>query len=600
MTLRPHHDGSNLYVSDAAPALLDVVQVRLRVPASWDPEYVGIRWLHDAEGQHTRATLLRSNETEAWWQADLLIRNPIAKYRWLLRGGNVGFGWVTATGWHDYDVADGEDFIISAYDTAPDWSKSTVVYQIFPDRFASSGARYEPAGWEIPREWDEIPEPRTPRTGQFYYGGDLPGVTGKLDHIEGLGIDTMYFTPVFPAGSAHRYDAKTYESIDPLLGGEEGLAQLTAAAHARGMRVIGDLTLNHCGITHEWFETALADDASAERGYFFFDSSTAHGYETWANARTLPKFDLRNDQLVGRLITDESSIVRTWMRAPYHLDGWRIDAANVMGRRRHIDVTHEIARQTRAAMALESDDFLLIAEHTQDASDDLSGDGWHGTMNYSGFTKPVWGWLRRDEDIMGMDKSVAHFTGVQMVKSITAYMGRMPWRSWCGTWNYLGSHDTARPLSVMGTRDRQIAGLGLLIGLPGTPMIFAGDEIGLEGDCDDLSRRTFPWDQPELWDYVTFDAYKQLVHLRRSSHALRDGGLRWVHVGNDVVGWLRESDQERLLFAVARSANQSFSLDATAWGLSSIETVYGSDVLHADGNVHVQMHDAGAGVWRLT
>lgn len=131
-------------------------------------------------------------------------------------------------------------------------------------------------------------------------------------------------------------------------------------------------------------------------------------------------------------------------------------------------------------------------------------------------------------------------------------------------------------------------------------MIFAGDEIGLEGDCDDLSRRTFPWDQPELWDFVTFDAYKQLVHLRRSSHALCDGGLRWVHVGNDVVGWLRESDQERLLFAVARSANQSFSLDATAWGLSSIETVYGSDVLHADGNVHVQMHDAGAGVWRLT
>ena len=600
MTLRPHHDGSSLYVSNSAPNLLDTIQVKLRVPHSWQPEWVAIRWLHDAEGQLTQASVVEANDGETWWQADLLIRNPVAKYRWLLGGGNVGYGWVNASGWHDHDVADGEDFMICTYDPAPSWSSSTVVYQIFPDRFASSGTQYPPAGWEIPRQWHEIPEPRTPETGRFYYGGDLPGVASKLDYIEELGADTLYFTPIFPAGSAHRYDAKTYTRIDPLLGGDEGFAELTKQAHERGMRVVGDLTLNHCGITHEWFEQAIADASAPERDYFFFDASTQYGYETWANARTLPKFDLRNEELVGRLITDEDSIVRRWMREPYQLDGWRIDAANVMGRSRHINVTHEIARQTRAAMATERDDFLLIAENTQDAADDLLGDGWHGTMNYSGFTRPVWAWLRRTDDIMGMGPSIPMFTGGQMVRTITAYMARMPWRSWCGTWNYLSSHDTARPRSVMGTAERQLAGLGLLMGLPGIPLVFAGDEIGLEGDCDDLSRRPFPWDQPQLWDTATLDTYKKLIHLRRTSSALCEGGLRWVHVDDDVVSWLRESSAERLLVVVAREANSGFTLDAHAWQVSQLAAVHGPDVLREGDSFHVQLHEAGVGVWRLS
>lgn len=598
----PHHDGSPLYVSDCAPELGATVLVRLRVPRTCNPDFVGLRWIHDGEGQHTPATKVSEDEQDVWWEAPLHIRNPLAKYRWVLSGGDVGYGWLNGSGWHDHDVSDADDFRISASPDVPAWARHSVVYQIFPDRFASSGREYELPDWTIPRQWHEIPEPRTPQTGQFFYGGDLYGVAQRLDHIKAIGADTLYFTPIFPSRSAHRYDAKTYDVVDPLLGGDAALIHLTDEAHQRGLRVIGDLTLNHCGIGHEWFETAVANKESTERAFFFFTDASPWGYETWANARTLPKFDLTNETLVARLVTGESSVLRKWMQPPFNLAGWRIDAANVAGRSRDIDVTHEIARVTRSVMMAEREDALLIAENTQDASPDLAGDGWHGTMNYSAFTRPVWGWLRRSDHIMGMGPEVPRINGRQFVATLTDFMAKMPWRSWTASWNYLDCHDSARIRSVVGNAHKQWAGLGLLIGLPGTPMIFAGDEFGLEGDCDDLARRTIPWTDESVWDVETLNVYTTLLNLRRTSDALARGGLRWVHVGDDVLVWLRESPNQRMLFAVARDCVNELALDKTAWGLTSAALLFSSEAQEdsSANELSVQFRQAGTKVWQLS
>ena len=599
MMPQPHHDGSQLYVSDSAPALGETITVRLRVPKTWEPDYVGLRWIHDGEGQQTPAVRVGEDNLEVWWEAALHIRNPLSKYRWLLVGGNVGYGWVNGTGWHDHDISDADDFKISTSPDVPDWSRRSVVYQIFPDRFAASGRSYELPEWTIPRAWDDIPEPRTPSTGQFYYGGDLYGVAAKLDHIKSIGADTLYFTPIFPSRSAHRYDAKTYDVVDPLLGGDEALVHLSREALQQGLKVIGDLTLNHCGIGHEWFERAQSDEHSAERAFFFFTESSPWGYETWANARTLPKFDLRNEHLVERLVTGEQSVLRKWLQEPFNLAGWRIDAANVAGRSRDIDVTHEIARTSRAVIMEEREDALLIAENTQDASTDLHGDGWHGTMNYSAFTRPVWGWLRREDHIMGMGPEVPVINGRQFVATLTDFMAKTPWRSWAASWNYLGCHDTARFRSVSGSAERQIAGLGVLIGLPGTPMVFAGDEFGLEGDCDDLARRTIPWTREDLWDKRTLKDYSTLLNLRRTSHALIYGGLRWVHISDDVLVWLRESQEERLLVAVSRSGNRSVTLEDSVWGFHGASPVFGSGDANHGESFELIFDQPGTQIWRL-
>ena len=112
------------------------------------------------------------------------------------------------------------------------------------------------------------------------YGGDLDGIIAHLDHIASLGVGTLYLTPFFPAESNHRYNASTFDRIDPLLGGDEAFARLADAAHARGMRLMGDLTTNHCGDTHEWFQAALADPTQPEARFFFFDQHPDQ-YAAW-------------------------------------------------------------------------------------------------------------------------------------------------------------------------------------------------------------------------------------------------------------------------------------------------------------------------------
>ena len=205
---------------------------------------------------------------------------------------------------HARDVTDADDFRLTTAAPAPRWSRDAVVYQIFPDRFARSGGgngRRRPRGRSG----------RLGRPGHRRRARTRPcrctaatwtASPTDLDHIASLGVDTVYLTPFFPAESNHRYDASSFAQVDPLLGGDEALAAPGPAVHARGMRLIGDLTTNHCGDTHEWFRAAQADPASPEREFFFFDGdgrATPPGSAT----RALPKFRHTSAELRRRLST---------------------------------------------------------------------------------------------------------------------------------------------------------------------------------------------------------------------------------------------------------------------------------------------------------
>jgi alpha-glucosidase len=182
-----------------------------------------------------------------------------------------------------------------------------------------------------------------------YYGGDLDGIIAHLDHIASLGVGTIYLTPFFPADSNHRYDASSFSQVDPLLGGDEALARLAAAVHARGMRLMGDLTTNHCGSTHEWFRAAQADANSPEAGFFFF-TEHPHDYAAWWGMKDMPVFDHRSAELRRRLYDGPDSVVARWL-GPHALDAWRIDVANMTGIHGDIDLNHELATTIRRTMA---------------------------------------------------------------------------------------------------------------------------------------------------------------------------------------------------------------------------------------------------------
>lgn len=553
LTHEPHHDGSPLYLAQESVDLGDRVRVRVRTSTQRPVDAVWLRTVEDAEPFFTACAVERTEGETVWWTGEVHVRNPVQRYRFMLVAGD-SYRWLNQAGVFDRDVTDAHDFRISAYAGAPDWGRDAVVYQIFPDRFARSAAadaRPVPE-WAVPAAWTDPPIHQGPETPLQLYGGDLDGIVEHLDHLERVGVDTVYLTPVFPGESNHRYNASTFDIVDPLLGGDEAYRRLIDAAHDRGMRVLGDLTSNHTGDTHEWFIRATREPESPERSFFYFADDGSH--EGWKGHATLPKLDHLEPE-VGRRM---QAVVESWLE--FGLDGWRIDVANMTGRHAEVDVARDVAREIRRAAVRVRPEALVLAEHGHDATGDLDGDGWHGTMNYYGFSFPVWEWLRDPDHPVpsfGLPVGVPRRDGVAAVTAMREFTASFGWRAVTASWNILGSHDSPRIRTTTGSADLHHLAAVLQFTLPGVPMVFAGDELGLEGVNGEDSRRTMPWADREHWDTTTLDLYADLARLRREHVALRRGGLRWMRIGADELAFLREHPDETVLVTMSRTGSTS-------------------------------------------
>lgn len=580
----PHHDGSELYVPEPPAELGDETTVLLRVPREKAVAGVAVRYVRDGEPQIAVADVDRETEADVWWRAAFPVWNPATPYRWLLSGGDFGYAWLTGVGLQPFDVPDADDFVATTSPGGPDWHLESVVYQVFPDRFASAGLDVDPPEWAVPRAWDEVPTGRGPETPVEWFGGDLVGLERRLDHIAELGANVLYLTPVFPGRSTHRYDAASFDIVDPLLGGDEALVSLVRAAHERDIRVLGDLTTNHVGDAHPWFVTAREDPHAPEREFFFFDERLESGYESWAGVPSLPKLDYRSAELRRRMFGGEESVVEHWLLPPFSLDGWRIDVANMTGRRNEIDMSADVAHGVRAAALAARPGAVVVAEHAHDARGDLRAGGWHGTMNQPGFTRPVWTWLRGDSlpadpsnGFIGLPVEVPRLSGPSVVETMRRFRAGVPWCRTLHSWVLLDSHDLARFRTIAGSRERQLVGVGLQMTTPGVPMVFAGDEIGLEGEWGEDARRTMPWSRLERWDTELLDAYRRLVALRRQRRALAHGGIRYVHVSADAIAYLREAPGETVLCLAARDEHDAVRLPLAALGGAELETLTGDE-----------------------
>lgn len=577
LLILPHHDGSELYLSESAPKLGESVTLRFRAGVNFPIKESVLRIYHDGE---PRFFPMNKNIVgdEQWWSVDVAIINRKTSYRFLLIDGDR-YLWLTAQGVQDHDVTSAEDFQILALAGHPKWIRSSVFYQIFPDRFASSSRYRKLKPDRFPaRDWSELPKGRDETTGIEYFGGDLDGVNEHLAHIEELGANGIYFTPFFPASSTHRYDASSFDHVDPLLGGDKALIRLRRAAQRRGIRIMGDLTTNHCGAGHRWIKRAQKDRKAPERSFFYWDKSVEHGYEGWWGLASLPKLNYNSKRLREVMYAGPNSIVKKWLRAPFKMSGWRIDVGNMTGRYRGEDINQEVIRGIRAAVDEVNPDAWLLAENADHFPSDLDGFGWHGTMNYQGFMRPLWGWLKRDPEtkygFFGVPVEVPSFTGKQLVKALRGFSAMIPWRNFVSSMLLLDSHDTARFRNVVGgERARHIVGMGLLLTYPGVPSIFAGDEIGTLGAWGEDARRTIDWSKRD-WDHEFFVEVKRLVAIRREEVALADGGLRWVLIEDDCIAFLRESSASRILIVAARD---SCAVDLSGVG-EVLETLYGNQL----------------------
>jgi len=609
----PHHDGSLRYVSEPHPRLGDTVDLLVRVPHAADVSSVHLRTTPDAEPKFTAAQVDRHTATDTWWRVPAVIHNPVTNYRFLLQGGPLGYQWLNGTGLHGRDVPDAADFRLTAYEAPPAWSDDAIVYQIFPDRFARSAGAEGRAipDWALPVSWETPVAGRGPQTSRQLYGGDLAGIAEHLDHIVDLGVNVVYLTPAFPARSNHRYDASTFDAIDPVLGGDAALTELAAAVHARGLRILGDFTTNHTGVGHDWFVTAQGDPTSEERGYYFFDGED---YAAWLGVPSLPKLNYDSEALARRVFDDPDGVVKKWLTGPDGLDGWRVDVANMTGRHGGQDKNAEIARRMREGAVAVRPDALVVGEHCHDFSADALGDGWHGVMNYAGFTRPLWTWLRHPghaPDFLGLPVIVPRLGGRAVMETMREFAAIIPWSTLTHSFNLVGSHDTTRVRSLVGDDAGQVdVAAGLLLTMPGIPMITYGDEIGMLGEFGEDGRRPMPWDaepvwreptaegDPPAWDARLHTVYRELIAMRRDSPALRAGGLRWVYADDDVLVFLREHPEQTALVHIARLAHDPVRLPVAGLpGIAGGRAAYGPGLSVEGDEVALGADGPRVGVW---
>ena len=599
-SLCPHHDGSELYVSNSAPKVGDKVVLRVRVPHSYTFARSFLRLYHDGEPRSFELALERRDATESWWAVKVKIENPSTCYRFVFVD-NDKYDWLNASGFYDHDVHSNNDFQIVAIPAYPSWIRSSVFYQIFPDRFAKSGMKKQIPQWAQQREWNQLPAVGTREMGTELFGGDLDGVRERLDYLDDLGVNGIYFTPFFPALSNHRYDATSFREVDPILGGDKAMSRLVTEAKRRKIRLLGDLTSNHCGAGHPWLAKAKRDKKSKERGYFYWDKSVKHGYVGWFGHASLPKLNFNSASLRKEMYEGKNSIVRQWLSSKYGMSGWRIDVGNMTGRQGADDMHDEVMHGIRKAMDEVKPDAWLVAENGDFVASDLNGFGWHGAMNYQGFMRPVWNWINLNKTIgggfQGLPFSMPTITGRQLVESMKSFNGSIPWRSLVASMVLLDSHDTARMRTVvLGNKDLHLTAMTLLLTYPGVPSIFAGDEIGLEGTTGEDSRKTINWEDRSSWDMDFLREVKKLISIRRNSDGFINGGLRWVLVEDDCLAFLRESKKETILVFLSRSGVKA-KIDISKLGYRVKESLYG---IPASGSaISINTKKPSQGIWVL-
>ncbi|MDY6782818.1 MAG: glycoside hydrolase family 13 protein [Cyanobacteriota bacterium] len=457
----------------------------------------------------------------------------------------------------------------------PDWVKNAVFYQIFPDRFAKGEANVIP--YTVPLEaWHEVP------TLQGYKGGNLWGVIEKLDYLKDLGINAIYFTPIFQSASNHRYHTHDYYQVDPLLGGNEALLTLLEAARAREMKVVLDGVFNHCSRGFFFFNDILENGPYSPWLDWFkiqdwplsaYDGSKPANYIGWIGNRALPEFNHDNPQVREYIM----KIAEYWVIQG--IDGWRLDVPFEIQ-------TPGFWQEFRDRVKAINPDAYIVGEVWRDSRQWLDGTQFDAVMNYL-FTGPTIAFTAGDrvvEDLVvqpDYDASPpldAAGYGAKIEHLLQLY----PWEIQLAQLNLLDSHDTARLISVA-DRDRATVELAtlLLMTFPGAPSIYYGDEIGLIGRIDPDSRRSFP---PEAeWNQEVLAYHKKLIALRHQYPALRTGRYEVLAAEGLVYAFARILGDSEIIIAV-NSGTEPVSVGVEAKSLNSqpSQILYGKAEINWD------------------
>ncbi len=552
-----HHDGSAQYVSHPLPKINAKVTLKLRVPTDAPVKSIFIRVMEDGEIPKFPMEKEAENSLFTLWAGEIEIKQPRVDYHFKLMT-DVGAYYYNAIGISRAESPDYYDFTLLADYHAPLWVRDQVFYQIFPERFHNGDPTNDVQDGEWVREgvparkvqWGELPTPWRKGRSVDFFGGDIQGITQKLDYIQALGITALYLTPIFTAGSNHHYDITDFSEVDPHFGGNPALADLRAALTNRNMRLMLDITPNHVGVTHHWFVAAEKNHTAPEAAYFFYDADKQF-FETWLGVPSLLKLNYSSPKLRDLMYRQPDSALRRWLQPPYAIDAWRLDVANMTGNLRMLQLDHDVWEEMRPYLKNDNPDIYIMGEYFMDGTPHTQGDELDATMNYQGFNIPVRRWLG-GEDIGVADEQPYGDTHLlptdAMALQWRRFMAAVPYTIALQQFNQLDSHDTTRILQmVRGDKALQRLGTALLMAFPGVPCLYYGGEIGMTGGKDPDNRRCMPWDET-TWDKALLAFHQRIVEIRKQSPALKHGGFQLLYAEDDTIAFLRESPEQSMIF----------------------------------------------------
>ncbi|MFF2885675.1 glycoside hydrolase family 13 protein [Paenibacillus sp. NPDC057967] len=407
----------------------------------------------------------------------------------------------------------------------PAWVKDAVFYQIFPERFANGKPSLDP---DTVEPWGGKPTPSN------FFGGDLQGVIDHLDHLSGLGINAIYFTPLFEATTNHKYDTQDYLKVDPQFGSNEKLKELVDACHKRGIRVLLDAVFNHSGRTFAPFVDAQKNGQKSKYADWFhvreWPLQVVDGvpsYDTFAFEPLMPKLNTENPEVKAYLF----EVARYWIEE-IGIDGWRLDVAN--------EVDHQFWREFRQVVKSVNPEAYILGEIWHDSMTWLQGDQFDAVMNYP-FTNAVLDFFAYGTINAS---TFAHAIGTQLA----AY----PQQVTEAAFNLLDSHDTPRLLTICEDNVDKLKLAALFqFTYPGTPCVYYGDEVGMNGGGDPDCRKCMVWEEEDQ-DRELLRFYQDTIGLRHNHEALRSTELAFTYAGQEdgLLAYERRSDGERIIIAL--------------------------------------------------
>jgi alpha-glucosidase len=497
---------------------------------------------------HTVAMSWSSNDptgTFDYWQGTIPASASEKYYRFKITDGSAT-AWYNAAGISSTEPSSGDFFIIPNFAT-PAWMKNGVMYQIFPDRFYNGDTsndvqtnQYCYKGHCTEKHaWGTSVYATGGDNNLVFFGGDLAGVDQKLGYIKNtVGANIIYLNPIFSAPSVHKYDTSDYTTVDPAFGGNAALQTLIGDLHSTGNGPHGYLMLdgvfNHTGDAHKWFDkynnfsSAGAYESQQSLWYGYYDFQQWPGtYSSFLGFDTLPKLDYgaSGSAVRNAIYGASTSVVKTYLSAPYGIDGWRLDAAQYIdaGGNNGSDATnHQILAELRSAVKSVNPNADILGEYFGNAGPwTTSGNQWDGAMNYDGFTQPVSEWIT-GQDYGGGSASIPasqfdswlHGTRANYPTNVQQVMA-----------NFLSSHDITRFGNRAGG-DIWKTYLALIFQMTyvGTPTIYYGDEYGMQGGADPDNRRTFDWTVGTSTNSAVALTGK-LTAIRNAYPALRTGSF---------------------------------------------------------------------------